>query len=105
MAAQWKIVTLESINDADGNPKFIETIHWEATDRNGEHIGRSYGSVTLPEDHESRETPWANLNENACIGYVKDALGDEVGEIESAVATQIAERMKPSKSLGMPWAS
>ena len=98
MAATWSVVTL----DYDTASNRATIAHWEATDRDGEFIGRSYGTVDISE--KAADTPYDQLNENQVIAWVKSELGgQEVARIESSVGKQIADQKNPPTGSGRPW--
>ena len=106
MPTIWKVEQLDYTVDAQGDPVEITTAHWRATDGEGELIGTSYGTVGFTPEHAINQVPFANLQEVTVIGYVKAEIGGEqVSEIESNNAAQVAEKTNPTKGGGPPpWA-
>jgi hypothetical protein len=99
MTTQFKIAQLDR-NTANG---FVTTVHWTASQVDGEHTAGAYGSVGFAES-EGTMIPYANLTEATVIEWVKASLGDEgVAAIDASLASQIAELKTPSKATGTPW--
>ena len=99
MTTQFKIAQLDR-NTANG---FVTTVHWTASQVDGEHTAGAYGAVGFAES-EGTMIPYANLTEATVIEWVKASLGAEgVAAIDASLATQIAEQKAPSKATGTPW--
>jgi hypothetical protein len=99
MTTQFKISQLDR-NTANG---FVTTVHWTASQVDGEHTAGAYGSVGFAES-ENTMIPYANLTEATVIEWVKASLGTEgVAAIDASLAAQITEQKAPSKATGTPW--
>ena len=96
----FKIANMERKLDEIGT---VYTVHYTVTRfRDGEQAG-AYGSLGL-EAPEADAIPYPQLTEAIVIGWVKDQLGDEkVTEIDAALDAQIAEKLTPTTSTGVPW--
>ena len=104
----WKVANLER-NVEDGK---VFTVHYtvnavsDQVDPNSESGGfysaGAYGSVGL--DGEV-SVAFESLTEEVVVGWVKEKLGgdEEVAEIQAALDAQIAEKIAPSKAVGVPW--
>lgn len=109
MAVVWNIVKVES-NISDGA---IKMVHWEASDYETEqvgdkqviHRGRRYGSVHVDADPSSENyIAWDDVTKDIVIGWVKSTLGEEeVADIESNIATDIALSKTPVENNINPW--
>lgn len=95
----WAIAQLER-ETADG---YVFTAHYTVNAADGTYTAGAYGSVGF----ERPETliPFADLQEEQVIGWVKEALGgdEKVTEIQAALQAQLDEQRNPSKASGMPW--
>lgn len=98
----WKVANMERKLDDLGT---VYTVHWTVTRfKDGEQAG-AYGSIGLEAPEPGTGTPYAELTEETVIGWVTAHFGDEkVAEIESALDAQIAEKLAPTHSAGVPWA-
>ena len=95
----WAIAQLER-ETADG---YVFTAHYTVNAADGTYTAGAYGSVGF----ERPETlvPYADLQEEQVIGWVKEALGgdEKVTEIQAALQAQLDEQRNPSKASGKPW--
>lgn len=93
----WHIANMEH-QTADGK---VTTVHYTIDAFDGTYRAGAYGSIGLEGDIS---TPYANLTEEVCVGWVKDALGAEkVAEVEAALVAQIEEQSAPKRASGTPW--
>ena len=103
MAVTWN-ATLEGLKTVGSLSDVVTTIHWTASDSDGEHYGSSYGAVGLAEADSGSFTAYADITKDNAIAWAKAALGsDEVTSIETSIAAQITESKTPSKFTGTPW--
>jgi hypothetical protein len=95
----WAIAQLDR-ETADG---FVFTAHYTVNAADGTYTAGAYGSVGF----ERPETlvPYADLQEEQVIGWVKEKLGgdEKVAEIQAALQAQLDEQRTPSKASGKPW--
>jgi len=103
MAVTWN-ATLEGEKTVGSLSDVVTTIHWTASDADGEHTGSSYGAVGLAEADSGSFTAYADITKETAIAWAKAALGsDEVTRIEASIAAQIAESKTPTRFTGTPW--
>ena len=103
MAVTWN-ATLDVQKTVGSLSDVVTTIHWTASDSDGEHSGSSYGAVGLAEADSGSFTAYADITKDNAIAWAKAALGaDEVTSIETSIATQITESKTPTKTTGVPW--
>jgi hypothetical protein len=96
----WKISTLDR-NTADG---FVQTVHWTASQIDGEFTASTYSTVGFTKEDGINYVPYADLTEAAVIEWVKASLGDDgVAAVDSALAANIAEQKAPKMAVGVPW--
>ena len=104
MAATWKVVACDYTKSLGGKVDVITNVHWEVTDVDGDHTGRTYGSVVLDTSDLSSFTAYGSVTEANAIAWAKTALGsDAVTEHEAQVAAQITESKTPTSGQGTPW--
>lgn len=98
----FKIANLDR-NTADG---FVNTVHWIASQIDGEYTASSYGTVGFTKEDGINYLPYASLTEAQVIEWVKGAMGEEgVAALELALANNIAEQKAPKKASGTPWSA
>ena len=104
MAVTWDIVALDATKTVGSLSDVVTTVHWTASDADGDHTGSSYGSVGLAEADSSSFTAYKDITKDNAIAWAKAAIGsDEVAAIETGIATQITESKTPTVSSGVPW--
>ena len=104
MAVTWDIVALDSTKTVGSLSDVVTTVHWTASDVDGDHTGYSYGSVGLAEADSSSFTAYASVTKDNAIAWAKAAIGsDQVTAIETGIAAQITESKTPTKTSGVPW--
>jgi len=104
MAVTWNVVSLDATKTVGSLSDVITTVHWTASDADGDHTGSSYGSVGLAAADSGSFTAYASVSKDNAIAWAKAALGaDEVTAIETGIAAQITESKTPTKTSGVPW--
>ena len=104
MAVTWNVVSLDATKTVGSLSDVVTTVHWTASDADGDHTGFSYGSVGLADADSSSFTAYKDIKETDAIAWAKAALGsDEVTNIETAIAAQITESKTPTATAGVPW--
>ena len=104
MAVTWDVVALDATKTVGSLSDVVTTVHWTASDADGDHSGYAYGSVGLAEADSGSFTAYADITKDNAISWVKTQLGsDEVTRIETDVAAQITEKKTPTVTAGVPW--
>ena len=104
MAVTWEVVSLDATKTVGSLSDVITTVHWTASDADGDHTGSAYGSVGLAAAESSSFTAYASVTKDNAVAWAKAAIGtDEVTAIETAIAAQITESKTPTKTSGVPW--
>ena len=104
MAVTWDVTSLDATKTVGSLSDVVTTVHWTASDADGDHTGFSYGSVGLAKADGSSFTAYADITKDNAIAWAKAALGtDEVTAIETGIAAQITESKTPSNLSGVPW--
>ena len=102
MAVTWKINSMDRDLKSGDHENIITTIHWTASDADSDgNTGSSYGSVGVT--LVGTPKAYADVTESDAIGWAKDALGDQVAEIESNIANQISLMKNPITASGINW--
>ena len=95
----WKVTNLDRTL-ADGR---VSIVHYTVDARSDDEVYSSsaYGSIGLEGDVT---TPYADLTEEVCVGWVKAALGEEkVAEVAAALDARLKEQATPTVGAGTPW--
>lgn len=97
----WAIANLER-EVSDG---YVFTAHYTVNAADGTYTSGAYGSIGF--QRPDNLIPFAELQEEQVVQWVKEALGgdEKVAEIEAALQSQLDEQHAPSKAAGVPWAS
>jgi hypothetical protein len=104
MAVTWDVVSLDATKTVGSLSDVVTTVHWTASDADGEHTGYSYGSVGLAEADSKSFIAYADITKDNAVAWAKAAIGsDEVTAIETGIAAQITESKTPTKTSGVPW--
>ena len=103
MAVTWTITDTERTLKGSKGDEQIHCLHWECTDKDGDHSGRVYGSVGLP-DPSGTFIEYAKVTEEQAKKWLFAMIGDdEVKTYEDNVANQIAVSKAPVTASGKPW--
>jgi hypothetical protein len=93
---QIQIVQLER-DLPDGT---VTVIHWSATEQDGEHSARAYGSASLERNEDSATfIPFEDLTEEQVIQWVEA----EWDSPEEMLKAEVAKLKAPISATGMPW--
>ena len=104
MAVTWDIASLDATKTVGSLSNVVTTVHWTASDADGDHTGYSYGSVKLADADSGSFTAYADITKDNAIAWAKAAIGsDEVTAIETKIAAQITESKTPTVTAGVPW--
>ena len=104
MAVTWDVVCLDATKTVGSLSDVVTTVHWTASDADGDHTGSAYGSIGLAAADSESFTAYADITKDNAIAWAKDALGtDEVTSIETSIAAQITESKTPTTTHGIPW--
>ena len=102
MAITWKINSMDRDVKSGDHENIITTIHWTASDADSDgNTGSSYGSVGVT--LVGTPKAYADVTESDAIGWAKDALGDQVADIEANIANQISLMKNPITASGISW--
>jgi len=103
MAVTWNVPAYHGEKTVGSLSDVITTVHWTASDADGDHTGSSYGSVGLAEADASSFIALGSVTRDNLIAWAKAAIGsDEVTAIETRIAAEIAESKTPTRFSGVP---
>ena len=104
MAVTWDVTNLDVAKTVGSLSDVVTDVHWTASDADGEHIGRVYGSVKLADADSSSFTEYKSVTKANAIAWAKAVLGaDKVTRLETIIAEQITRSKTPTESSGVPW--
>ena len=104
MAVTWDVASLDSTKTVGSLSDVITTVHWTASDADGDHTGYAYGYIGLAEADSGSFTAYASVTKDNAVAWAKAAIGsDEITAIETSIAAQITESKTPTVSSGVPW--
>ena len=84
----------------------VQTIHWTATQTDGDFTASSYGSLGVPAKDPSDPTfiAFASLTEEQVKQWVLDTMGQEqVTALQANLDGQIEAQKNPTSATGVPW--
>jgi hypothetical protein len=84
----------------------VSTIHWTASQTDGDFTASSYGSLGVPAKDPSDPTfiAFASLTEEQVKQWVLDTMGQEqVTALQANLDGQIEAQKNPTTATGMPW--
>ena len=100
MTTTFKISQMDRLT-SDG---FVCTVHWNASQVDGEYTASTYSTVGFTEQPDQSLIPYADLTEAQVVEWVKASLGEEgVAAIDTALANNIADQKAPKVAAGVPW--
>ena len=104
MAVTWDVIALDATKTVGSLSDVVNTVHWTASDTDGDHSGSSFGSIGLAEADSGSFIAYGSITKDNAIAWAKAALGaDEVTRIETSIAAQITESKTPTTFTRVPW--
>ena len=101
MTTTFKISQMDRLT-SDG---FVVTVHWTASQTDGDYTASTYSTVGFTEQPDQSLIPYEDLTEAQVVEWVKASLGEEgVAAIDTALANNIADQKAPKVAAGVPWA-
>tara|TARA_R100000234_G_scaffold103950_1_gene73586 strand:+ start:417 stop:725 length:309 start_codon:yes stop_codon:yes gene_type:complete len=101
--ATWTITNTEYDLKGSKGDNQITRLHWQCTSEDGEHRGRVYGSIAIPEP-SGTFIEYSKVTHDNCVTWCKAIMGDDkVKQCEDSVANQIALSKAPTQGSGKPW--
>jgi hypothetical protein len=86
----------------------VTTIHWTASQTDGDFTASAYGSLGVPTKDPSDPTfiAFASLTEEQVKQWVLDTMGEEaVAALQANLDGQIEAQKNPVSASGLPWAA
>jgi hypothetical protein len=84
----------------------VQTIHWTATQTDGDFTASSYGCLGVPAKDPSDPTfiPFDDLTEAEVKQWVLDTMGQkQVTALQANLDGQIEAQKNPTSATGVPW--
>jgi hypothetical protein len=84
----------------------VNTIHWTATEVDGDYTASAYGSLGVPAKDPSDPTfiPFESLTEAEVKQWVIQTMGEEqVAALQANLDGQIEAQKHPTSASGLPW--
>ena len=84
----------------------VQTIHWTASQTDGDFTASAYGSLGVPAKDPSDPTfiPFESLTEEQVKQWVLDTMGQEqVTALQANLDGQIEAKKNPTSATGVPW--
>ena len=84
----------------------VTTIHWTATQTDGDYTASAYGSLGVPTKDPSDPTfiAFEDLTEEQVKQWTLDAMGEEqVTALQTNLNNQIESQKQPVTATGLPW--
>ena len=84
----------------------VTTVHWTASQTDGDFTASSYGSLGVPAADPSAPgfIPFESLTEEQVKQWVLDTMGQEqVAALEASLQGQIDAQKNPTSASGLPW--
>jgi len=91
----WKVEQM----DRQASDGLVTTVHWRATEQDGDDVASTYGSVGLERGDSFIE--YDSLTEAQVVAWVKEKI--EADTIESNLSAEIAAKKNPVMLTGTPW--
>jgi hypothetical protein len=86
----------------------VQTIHWTATQTDGDYTASAYGSLGVPAKDPSDPTfiAFDDLTEEQVKQWVLTTMGQEqVTALQANLDGQIEAKKNPTSATGVPWAN
>jgi hypothetical protein len=86
----------------------VQTIHWVASQTDGDYTASAYGSLGVPAKDPSDPTfiAFASLTEEQVKQWVLQTMGEEqVAALQANLDGQINAQKNPVSASGLPWAA
>ena len=84
----------------------VQTIHWQASQTDGDFTASAYGSIGVPAKDPSDPTfiPFDQLTEAEVKQWVLQTMGEEqVAALQANLDGQIEAQKHPTSASGLPW--
>jgi len=100
---QWKIENLQTFSD-ETQSKIVFMVGWKVTGSNGQQSSAVYGMQSINYDEQKPFVLYENLTEQYVLDWVKDSMGEKVGQCEKDIASQIDNQVNPQPVVAsLPW--
>ena len=93
----WNCKTVDVHPQEEGQTDVVYNVHWIVTGVDGDHSATNIGTQVVTLDPESTFIPFKDLTNEIVVEWVKAAMSaEQVAQIETSIASQIAEKENPT---------
>ena len=102
---KWVISSLDCYPQQDDHTDVVFTVHWRRQATDGTYSADIYGAQSVTLDPEAPFTPYEDLTFDQVVGWLEDAMGEEVLAAQVvALDKQIENQIDPPTiSPPLPW--
>ena len=102
----WKISSVTTYPEAEGQPNFVCSASWNVSGADGEFTGSLNGSTAFKLDPDAPFTPFDQLTESQVLEWVWASLGEEgKASAEADVQAQIDYAKLQVQTPTLPWSA
>jgi len=101
----WKITNLQAFASSNGQPNVVSNVDWICFATDGTNTAQMNGSQAIIYNSGNNFISFNQLTESEIIGWVKNALGSSVQDVQSQLDAKIANIVNPSVVTKLPWAT
>jgi len=95
----WNVVQMDRLT----SDSFVVTCHYTVNATDGNYTASTYGTTSFTQVEGETYTPYADLTEEICVGWVQTTLGKDT--VEASLQAQIEALKNPVQESGVPWAT
>ena len=93
----WNCKTVDVHPQEEGQTDVVYNVHWIVTGVDGDYSATNIGTQVVTLDPESTFIPFKDLTNEIVVEWTKAAMGaEQVDQIETSIASQIAEKENPT---------
>jgi hypothetical protein len=93
----WNCKTVDVHPQEEGQTDVVYNVHWIVTGVDGDYSATNIGTQVVTLDPESTFIPFKDLTNEIVVEWTKAAMGaEQVAQIETNIASQIAELENPT---------
>ena len=93
----WNCKTVDVHPQEEGQIDVVYNVHWIVTGVDGYYSATNIGTQVVTLDPESTFIPFKDLTNEIVVEWTKAAMGaEQVAQIETSIASQIAELENPT---------
>jgi hypothetical protein len=101
----WKITNLQAFANLNGESNVVSNVDWVCSGTDGVNTEQINGSQAITYNSNNNFIPFNQLTESEIIGWIQNALGLSVQDVQSQIDTKINNIVNPSVVTKLPWAT